>query len=166
MSRGSITKRILKLFIPRSRLHKSNNYSVAKELFELKVSATHLVKDSFLLITGIIFAGFGLESFLLPNSFIDGGVTGISLLTAKISNYPLPLLIILINIPFIILGYTQIGKPFAIKSILAITGLALAISFIPYPVITSDKLLVAVFGGFFLGMGIGFAVRGGGVLDG
>ncbi len=133
---------------------------------KLKVTFSHLIKDSLLLIVGIVAAGFGLEGFLLPNSFIDGGVTGISLLVTELTGYPLQVLIIVINIPFVIIGLTQIGRPFAIKSIAAITGLALAITFIHYPVITSDKLLVAVFGGFFIGLGIGFAVRGGGVLDG
>jgi len=143
-----------------------SKYNRGKQAHRSRVAIYHLIRDSFLIIIGIISAGFGLKGFLLPNSFIDGGVTGISLLTAELTVYPLPILIILINIPFIILGYTQIGKPFAFKSISAIIGLALAISFIHYPVITSDKLLVAVFGGFFLGAGIGFTIRGGGVLDG
>lgn len=148
-----------------SQIDKSN-YNSAKAFYKFKVSAIHLLKDSFLIAIGILSAGFGLEGFLLPNSFIDGGVTGISLLTSEITKYPLPLLIVIINIPFVILGFTQIGKAFAIKSIIAITGLALAITFIHFPIITSDKLLIAVFGGFFIGAGIGFAVRGGGVLDG
>lgn len=141
-------------------------YHFGKEMYKFKISAIHLIKDSLLILVGIISAGFGLESFLLPNSFIDGGVTGMSLLATELTNYPLQILLIVINIPFIIIGFTQIGKPFAIKSVVAIIGLALAITFIHYPVITSDKLLVAVFGGFFIGLGIGFAVRGGGVLDG
>lgn len=143
-----------------------SKYNRGKQVYKSKVTIYHFIKDSFLIIIGIVSAGFGLKGFLLPNSFIDGGVTGISLLTAELTTYPLPILLILINAPFIILGYTQIGRPFAVKSIIAIIGLALAISFIHYPVITSDKLLVAVFGGFFLGAGIGFAIRGGGVLDG
>jgi uncharacterized membrane-anchored protein YitT (DUF2179 family) len=144
----------------------TSRYNLGKRFYKIKVALTHLVKDLFFITIGITSAGFGLESFLLPNSFIDGGVTGISLLTAEVTQYPLPVLIVLINIPFIIMGYTQFGKPFALKSIFAITGLAIAIAFIHYPLITSDKLLVSVFGGFFLGLGIGFAVRGGGVLDG
>lgn len=144
----------------------TGSYNFGKELYKLKVTVTHLLKDFFLIGVGIAAAGFGLESFLLPNSFIDGGVTGISLLVAELTTYPLPLLIVAINIPFILIGFSQIGRPFAIKSMAAICGLALAMTFIHYPVVTSDKLLVAVFGGFFLGLGIGFAVRGGGVLDG
>ncbi len=143
-----------------------SKYDAGKQVYVFKVEAFHFLKDGFLLTIGILSAGFGLEGFLLPSSFIDGGVTGISLLTAEVTKLPLPLLILIINIPFIILGYNQLGKQFAIKSILAIIGLALAITFIHYPVITSDKLLISVFGGFFLGAGIGFAIRGGGVLDG
>jgi len=91
---------------------------------------------------------------------------GISLLISETTNVSLSILVVIVNLPFIILGYSNIGKQFAIKSILAIIGLALAIYFIPYPLITSDKLLIAVFGGFFLGAGIGLAIRGGAVIDG
>ena len=76
------------------------------------------------------------------------------------------ILIVAINLPFLLLGYSQIGKSFAIKSVIAIIGLALVVHFVPYPIITSDKLLIAVFGGFFLGAGIGMAIRGGSVIDG
>ena len=126
----------------------------------------NLLKHVFFISLGVLSAGFGLKGFLLPNGFIDGGVTGISLLLEALTNYPLALLIVIINAPFIILGYFQIGKLFTIKSIAAISGLALALIFIDYPIITSDKLLIAVFGGFFLGSGIGLTIRGGGVLDG
>ena len=126
----------------------------------------NLLKHVFFISLGVLSAGFGLKGFLLPNGFIDGGVTGISLLFEALTNYPLALLIVIINAPFILLGYFQIGKLFTIKSIAAISGLALALIFINYPIITSDKLLIAVFGGFFLGSGIGLTIRGGGVLDG
>lgn len=143
-----------------------NSYAFAKEVYKFRVASVHLIKDAFLIAVGFLAAGFGLKGFLLPNSFIDGGVTGISLLVAEISNFSVAWLILVINVPFIIMAYRQIGLAFAIKSIIAIVCLALAISFIPYPVITSDKLLISVFGGFFLGAGIGFAMRGGAVLDG
>ena len=143
-----------------------SNYAMAKQMRKLKVTAVYLFKDSIFISLGILSAGFGLNSFLLPNDFIDGGVTGISLLARALTNQPLSVLIVLFNIPFIILGYFQIGKAFVVKSIIAIIGLALALEFIDYPIITSDKLLVAVFGGFFLGAGIGLSVRGGAVLDG
>jgi uncharacterized membrane-anchored protein YitT (DUF2179 family) len=150
----------------RKELPVASNYRSAKDLYKLRVSFFHSIKNWVLIIIGILSATFGLESFLLPNSFIDGGVMGISLLVRVISKLPLAVLIIGINIPFLILGYTQVGKAFAIKSVIAITGLGLALTFISFPLITSDKLLVAVFGGFFVGAGIGFAVRGGSVLDG
>ena len=148
--------------------HSDNtNYNgTTKPSSPIKIRAGLLLKDSIFILLGILSAGFGLEGFLLPSNFIDGGVTGISLLTKALTNYPLPLLIVIINIPFIVLGYFQIGKWFVVKSMIAIVGLSIAIIVIDYPIITSDKLLVAVFGGFFLGAGIGLSVRGGGVLDG
>ncbi len=147
-------------------LENISRYRVAKAFFLLRLTFLFRLRDLLLVSTGILSAGFGLEGFLLPNGFIDGGVTGISLLTAKVSAYPLPWLIVLINIPFLYLAYRQIGNSFTLRSALAITGLALAIALVPFPVITSDKLLVATFGGFFLGAGIGLAIRGGAVLDG
>jgi uncharacterized membrane-anchored protein YitT (DUF2179 family) len=131
-----------------------------------EVNIKQIVRDTVFIFIGIVSAGFGLIGFLLPNSFIDGGVTGISLLTTEITGVSLSILIVIFNLPFLILGFSQIGKQFAFKSIAAIIGLALVIHFIPYPIITTDKLLVAVFGGFFLGSGIGMSIRGGAVLDG
>lgn len=125
-----------------------------------------LLKDALFITIGVLAAGFGLKGFLLPNGFIDGGVTGISLLVQAVSGFPLSILIVVINLPFIILGYFQIGKTFVLRSVIAIIGLAIALELIDYPIITDDKLLIAVFGGFFLGAGIGLSVRGGGVLDG
>ncbi|HTF82165.1 MAG TPA: YitT family protein [Cytophagales bacterium] len=119
-----------------------------------------------MLAVGVFAAGFGLQSFLLPNGFIDGGAVGISLLLSKITLLSFPLLLFLINIPFIALGLKTMGKEFAMKTTLAIIALSLIVAWFPYPHLTEDKLLVAVFGGFFLGAGIGFAVRGGGVIDG
>ncbi len=133
---------------------------------EQQVNMKLFILDTFFMVSGILLAAFALESFLLPNKFIDGGATGISLLIAETSQIPLYLLIIMVNIPFIVLGYKVIGKLFALKTAIAILGLALVLVFIDFPEITKDKLLVAVFGGFFLGAGIGLSVRGGGVLDG
>lgn len=132
----------------------------------IDIGISHYISEAIFILIGIISAGFGLKGFLLPSSFIDGGVTGISLLTSEITGLSLSVLIVVINLPFILLGYSQIGKEFTIKSLIAIIGLALAIHFIPYPIVTTDKLLIAVFGGFFLGAGIGLAIRGGAVLDG
>lgn len=123
-------------------------------------------KDFVLITMGIFSAAFGFKGFLLTNHFIDGGATGISLLISALTGTPLFLLIIVINIPFIILGFRMIGKAFAIKTTLAIAGLALVLATVKFPDITQDNLLVAVFGGFFLGAGIGLSVRGGAVIDG
>ena len=126
----------------------------------------HGALDIVLIIVGIFSAGLGLKGFLLSSHFIDGGVTGISMLLANVLGWPLSILILVINLPFIALGYRQIGRAFAIKSTLAIGGLALVLGFVKYPDVTPDKLLTAVFGGFFIGAGIGLAIRGGAVLDG
>ncbi|MBP2832718.1 YitT family protein [Aquimarina sp. U1-2] len=137
-----------------------------KEYARFKISIISLIKDMGLITMGVIAAAFGLESFLLPNMFIDGGVTGISLLVSELTGLPLSLLLLLINIPFIFLGWKVIGRRFAIRATIAITALALTLFFVEFPEVTQDKLLVSVFGGFFLGAGIGLSVRGGGVLDG
>ncbi len=124
-------------------------------------------RDFLFMALGVISAGFGLQGFLIPNGFIDGGVVGISLLTNSQQDVlPLSVLIIIFNLPFLLLGYRQINKNFCLKSIIAISALALAVELVPYPRITDDKVLVAVFGGFFLGAGIGLSIRGGGVIDG
>ena len=119
-----------------------------------------------LIIVGILSAGLGLKGFLLSSRFIDGGVTGVSMLLADVLGWPLSILILVINLPFIALGYRQIGRAFAIKSTFAIAGLSLCLAFIKYPDITPDKLLTAIFGGFFIGAGIGLAIHGGAVLAG
>ena len=123
-------------------------------------------RDIFLITCGIISACFGLKSFLMPSGFIDGGVTGISLLISTLTGLKLSYLIVAINIPFVILGYKQIGKGFAIKTSVAITALAIMLFTVPFEPITHDKLLIAFFGGLFLGGGIGLAMRGGCVIDG
>ena len=133
---------------------------------QLRKRISNHLRDGMQMLLGVLSAGFGLKSFLMPNSFIDGGVMGISLLTNRESGIALSILIIVFNLPFLVLGYRQLGPGFSLRSILAITALAMAVAFIPYPVITEDKVLVAVFGGFFLGAGIGFTIRGGGVIDG
>lgn len=141
-------------------------YRKAKQYREARISIKGHVRDFILISIGIFSAAFGLKGFLLTNKFIDGGATGVSLLVSALTQTPLYLLIICINIPFIVLGYKILGKQFAIKTALAITGLALVIANIEFPNVTDDNLLVAVFGGFFLGAGIGFSIRGGAVIDG
>lgn len=143
-----------------------SSYELGKAYRELKITIRNYTRDLLLVTLGIFSAGFGFKGFLLTNHFIDGGVTGISLLLSAITGMPLYLLIICINIPFVILGYKVMGSQFAIKTALAISGLALCLATVHFPNITNDNILVAVFGGFFLGVGIGLAVRGGAVIDG
>ena len=132
----------------------------------IKDNILNNIKDYTFIILGIFAAAFGLKGFLLPNHFIDGGVTGISLLVSFLTSIPLYLLVILINIPFFIMGYKVLGKSFMIKMIFAITGLSICLVLFHFPEVTNDKLLVAIFGGFFLGAGIGLSIRGGAVIDG
>lgn len=143
-----------------------SDYRTAKKQRVLKITMIRHFKDFILISLGIISATFGFKGFLLTNNFIDGGATGISLLISALTGIPLQLLIICVNIPFVILAYTVLGRTFAIKTALAISGLAICIATLQFPDVTSDNLLVALFGGFFLGAGIGLSVRGGAVIDG
>lgn len=143
-----------------------SGYRMAKGYREFKLLLKRSVKDVLLIVLGIFSASFGFKGFLLTNHFIDGGATGISLLISALTDIPLYILLVGINIPFIILGYYILGKQFAVKTALAITGLALCVATVHFPDVTKDNLLVAIFGGFFLGAGIGLTVRGGAVIDG
>jgi uncharacterized membrane-anchored protein YitT (DUF2179 family) len=143
-----------------------SSYELAKGMREFKITIIRLIKDFTLITLGIFSAAFGFKGFLLTNHFIDGSATGISLLISNLTSIPLFLLLICVNIPFVILAYYIISKPFAIKTMLAILGLALVVATVTFPIVTNDNLLVAVFGGFFLGAGIGLSVRGGAVIDG
>ncbi len=145
---------------------KLSENEIEKKVKIAKVEFKHIIQNSFFIIIGILSAGFGLKGFLLPNSFIDGGVTGISLIIAEMTGFHLSILLVVINLPFLIMGFRTISKQFALRSIIAILLLAVSVHFIPFPIITDDKLLIAVFGGFFLGLGIGLAMRGGSVIDG
>ena len=122
--------------------------------------------NAVLIAVGVLSAAMGLKGFLLSSGFIDGGVTGISMLLAKITGVPLSVLLPAINLPFVVVGYRLLGRAFAVRSVLGIAGLALVLATVPFPDVTPDLILTAVFGGFFLGAGIGLAVRGGAVLDG
>ncbi|MEZ4859273.1 MAG: YitT family protein [Flavobacteriaceae bacterium] len=124
------------------------------------------IKDFVFIVIGVICASIGLKGFLLPNNFLDGGAMGVSLLLQIQTGLDLSLLIVLINLPFILIGIKQVSLSFAIKSAIAIIALASLVHFIELPTITDDKLLIAVFGGFFLGAGIGLSIRGGSVIDG
>jgi uncharacterized membrane-anchored protein YitT (DUF2179 family) len=128
---------------------------IARELLNLTLIAL-----------GILSAGMGLKGFLMSSNFIDGGVTGVSMLLAKTTGISLAAWLPIVNLPFVAVGFRQIGVAFALRSVVGIAGLAAALDVIPYPDVTPDLVLTAVFGGFFLGAGIGLAIRGGAVLDG
>ena len=115
---------------------------------------------------GVFLASIGLKAFLLPNGFLDGGATGIALLLDSMTSLDVSVLLLLVSIPFLVLGVFTTTKRILIKSIFSIVLLSLAISLETFPVITNDKLLIAIFGGLFLGAGIGLAIRNGSVLDG
>jgi len=143
-----------------------DGYAIRKEYRELRLSLIRHLKDFLLITVGIFSASFGFKGFLLTNHFIDGGATGIALLVREVTGLPLYLTIVIINIPFIILAYKIIDRSIAIKTSLAIAGLAVCLFAVEFPDVTKDNLLVAIFGGFFLGAGKGLAVRGGALLDG
>ena len=158
-----IVKKVLK---NTEKQNQFSNYALAKRYVVFSVSTRRYIKDFTSIFVGILCATFGLKGFLLKNNFIDGGATGISLLLSTLTTIPLYVFIICVNIPFIILGYKIMGKVFAIKTAFAIIGLSICLATIDVPHITKDNLLVAVFGGFFLGAGIGLSIRGGAVIDG
>lgn len=142
-------------------------YTMIEKAIEIsKIEFHRKIKDLFYISIGVIMASIGLKGFLLPNGFLDGGAMGISLLTQILTGIDLSILIVLVNLPFILIGIKQVSLSFAIKSTIAIMALALLVHFIELPPITADKLLIAAFGGFFLGSGIGLAIRGGAVIDG
>ena len=129
-------------------------------------SIQHEIMNALLIIAGVFSAAMGLKGFLLSSHFIDGGVTGISMLLSLTTPPPLAVWLPIINLPFVLLGYRQMGAAFAIRSAIGILGLALVLATVHFPDVTHDLLLTAVFGGVFIGAGIGFAMRGGAVLDG
>jgi uncharacterized membrane-anchored protein YitT (DUF2179 family) len=124
------------------------------------------VSDLVYIILGVILAGFALKGFLVPNKFFDGGVTGVSLLIHEQTHFNLAYTIVLANLPLIAISYFGVSKNFAIKTFIAVLLLGVCLLYMPYPTITSDKLLISIFGGFFLGVGIGLTMRAGCALDG
>src|SRR5690554_3528093 len=122
-----------------------------------------VLKDQFIdygfMILGILCIAFALKSLLMPNNFFDGGVTGIALLLYKKYDINLALIFVLLNIPFLLLGGKLISRSFAVKSIIGVVVLGLCLLLIPFPEVSHDKLIVSVFGGFFIGLGIGFGMK-------
>ena len=109
----------------------------------------HESLNAALIAVGVMSAGMGLKGFLVSSGFIDGGVTGISMLLAKTTGMPLSVLLPAINLPFVVVGYRLLGRAFAVRSVLGIAGLAGVLAVVPFPDVTPDLTLTAVFGGFF-----------------
>lgn len=124
------------------------------------------IRSMFFSSIGVVFAILGLQGFMMPNNFVDGGVTGISILILGFINIHISLLLLVLNIPFVTLAYFKISPGFAIQSLIAVIMLAAGMYFIEIRAFTNDKFLIAIFGGFFIGVGIGFVIRGGGIIDG
>ena len=131
-----------------------------------KIVLKHHIIDTVFICIGVLMASIGLKGFLFPSGFLDGGAMGVALLLRLLTPIDLSYLIILINIPFIFLGARHFSWVFAIKSAIAIVTLSALVHLLDFPTVTHDKLLIAVFGGFFIGSGIGFTRRGGAVIDG
>jgi uncharacterized membrane-anchored protein YitT (DUF2179 family)/predicted metal-dependent HD superfamily phosphohydrolase len=131
-----------------------------------KANPFEIIEDIVLIIAGVIFSGFALKGFLVPNHFFDGGVTGISLLIHDLYHYNLTVVIFIINLPLIVISYFSVGSRFAFKTFLSIVLLGVCLLLLPDFALTQDKLLISIFGGVFLGIGIGFIMRAGAALDG
>jgi uncharacterized membrane-anchored protein YitT (DUF2179 family)/predicted metal-dependent HD superfamily phosphohydrolase len=152
-----------------SRVQHQNLISLRNELETAHSVTGHqkfYVSDLILMIAGVITAAFALNDFLVPNGFFDGGITGISLLIHEIYHLNLAFVIVIANLPFILMGLYTINKHFAWKTLLCIIMLGACLFVFPHQAITGDKLLVSVFGGFFLGTGIGLTMRAGCAVDG
>ncbi len=118
------------------------------------------------MIFGIALALFALKGFMIPNHFLDGGVTGVSLFFHELFHIKLSLLLIIFNAPFIYLAYKKISAAIAIKSTIAVVLLTIGLEYIHIPAVTSDKLLISIFGGAIIGIGMGLVIRAGAVIDG
>jgi len=124
------------------------------------------IKSVLFTIVGVFSAIVAIKGFMIPNKFLDGGVTGLSILAYEVTHINISIFLFLFNIPFIILGYKLLGKTFTVRAIIAITLLSLFMNFVQIPVVTEDKILIAMFGGFLIGLGIGLVIKAGGVIDG
>jgi len=125
-----------------------------------------VLSESFQIGIGILLASIGLKAFLLPNGFLDGGVTGIAILISQLFGLNISIVLLIVSIPFLLIAWNTLTKKIVLKSFLSITALAIFIHFENFTSLTDDKLLIAIFGGLFLGSGIGLTIKNGAVLDG
>lgn len=132
-----------------------------------KLTKTKLIKRILFIFLGAALVSVGLEIFLVPNNIIDGGIVGISIITSHLAGLPIGLFLFILNLPFLVIGYKQIGKTFALSTLFGVTVMSIGTSLLhPVPSLTEDPLLAAVFGGIILGIGVGLVIRFGGSLDG
>lgn len=153
-------------------VRKQKNLEHLKSKLEAKITESHgnkpleIIQDVLLMMVGVIFAGYALKGFLVPNHFFDGGVTGISLLIHELYHFNLAIVIILMNLPFIVVSYFSVGSRFAFRTLISVILLGICLTLLPDVAITTDKLLISIFGGVFLGIGVGLIMRSGAALDG
>lgn len=123
-------------------------------------------KNILLNLIGVAFIVVALKGFMIPNKFLDGGVIGVSILIHEITHWPFGILVLLLNIPFLFLGQRLLGLTFAIQSLITFVLIAVGMTIIEFDAVTSDRLLIALFGGCLIGVGMGLCIRSGSVADG
>lgn len=133
-----------------------------------RINWKHLfsIRNVCFILLGVLSATIALKGFMIPNRFLDGGIIGLSILFHELYHIEIGLLLIVLNLPFIIIGFRRIGRTFTIQTIVAVVLLVVCIQFINIQAFTDDKILIAIFGGFFIGLGVGLVIKAGGVLDG
>jgi len=131
-----------------------------------KSSPEEVIQDALLIIAGVIISAFALKGFMVPNHFFDGGITGISLLIHEIYHINLNIVIFVLNLPLIAVSYVTVGKRFAFRTLIGVVLLGICLWLLPVVPMTSDKLLISIFGGVFMGIGVGLVMRAGAALDG
>ena len=139
---------------------------VITEFNHAKPKLFELAKEGLLMILGVVIAGFALKEFLVPNGFFDGGVTGLSLLVHELYQLNLAIVIVLMNLPFVVISFFSVGKKFAYRTLISVILLGIVLWLLPEIALTKDKLLISIFGGVFLGIGVGLVMRVGAALDG
>lgn len=141
--------------------------NTVQKITHQKLSYPKLIKRIFFILLGAILVSVGLEIFLIPNHIIDGGIVGISIILSHLSSFSIGIFLFVLNLPFLLVGYKQIGKTFAISTLFGVTVMSIGTTLLhPVPGLTEDPLLAAVFGGIILGTGVGLVIRYGGSLDG
>lgn len=138
-----------------------------KHVQHVKLTLGKVLRRALFIIIGATLVSVGLEIFLVPNNIIDGGIVGISIIAYKLTGLPLGGFLFLLNLPFLFLGYKQIGKTFALSTLLGVFVMSVGTFLLhPVPALTVEPILAAVFGGIILGIGVGIVIRSGGSLDG